>query len=311
MPSLPRTPPVPHISRRTFLAAAGGVVLLAACGSDNSSSGSSASTTADEPRAGLTGGRLSSDLYASTEPQRFAFALQKDEQYYGGPPATIAFAAVPPEQDEKKKPLEFGEPIPAQYRADGLPDGRGVYTVEAVFATPGVWKGNIEVEGEQGEIFFQVADQPTAPTVGSPAPVVPSPTVADPLGTDPLCTRTDANNDPAPCDLHTKNLVDITGKGRPVAVMFATPARCQSQFCGPVLDQLLALQPEYQDRVDMVHVEIYQSERGTALVPTLDGWGIMSEPWIYVIDGAGTIQGRLDGAFSTSEIRELLDRVAA
>lgn len=308
MPSSFRTP---HVTRRTFLAAAGGVVLLAACGSDDSSKGSSASTTADEPKAGLTSGRLSSDLYASTEPQRFAFALQKDEQFYGGPPATIAFAAVPPEQDEKDpEPPRFGPPIPAQYRPDGLPDNRGIYTVEAVFATPGVWKGNIDVDGQKTEIFFQVADQPTAPTAGTPAPVVPSPTVADPLGTDPLCTRTDANNDPAPCDLHTQNLVDITGKGRPVAVMFATPARCQSQFCGPVLDQLLALQPEYQDRVDMVHVEIYQSDRGTALVPTLDGWGIMSEPWIFVIDGAGTIQGRLDGAFSTSEIRGLLDRVA-
>jgi hypothetical protein len=277
------------------------VVLLAACGS-NDSDGSGASTTAAEPKAGLTGGRLSSDLYASTEPQRFAFALQKDERFFGGPPATISFTA---------KGGRPGPPLPAQYRSDGLPDEHGVYTVEAVFATPGVWTGDIEVDGQDVEMFFQVADQPTAPTVGTPAPVVPSPTVADPLGTDPLCTRTDANNDPAPCDLHTQNLADITGRGRPLAVMFATPARCQSQFCGPVLDQLLSLQPEYQDRVDMVHVEIYQSDRGTALVPTLDGWGLMSEPWIFVIDGAGTIQGRLDGAFSTSEIRELLNRVAA
>jgi hypothetical protein len=160
-------------------------------------------------------------------------------------------------------------------------------------------------------MFFEVADQAVAPTVGTKAPVVASPTVANPLGVDPLCTRTDAQNDPAPCDLHALDLADITAKGRPVVVMFATPARCQSRFCGPVLDQLLSLQPQYQDRMDMVHVEIYKSAEGSELVPTLEGWGIMSEPWLYTIDGTGTIQGRLDGAFSTSEIKELLDRLAA
>jgi hypothetical protein len=293
------------MSRRAFLVASGGAVLLAACGSSkgaSSSTSSRASGSGASERAGLTGGRLSSDLYASTAPQRFAFALQKDEKFYGGPPATISFRA---------KGGPAGPPLVAQYRSDGLPENHGVYTVEAVFATAGVWTGDIEVGGKPVQMFFQVSDQAVAPIVGTKAPVVPSPTVADPLGVDPLCTRTDASNDPAPCDLHTKNLVDITGKGRPVAVMFATPARCQSRFCGPVLDQLLSLQPQYQDRMDLVHVEIYRSTEGSDLVPTLDGWGIQSEPWLYTIDGSGTIQGRLDGAFSTSEIKALLDRLAA
>jgi hypothetical protein len=295
----------PWLSRRAFLAASGGALLLAACGSSKGGAGGSSTTTAsgaDPQRAGLTGGRLSSDLYASPTPQRFAFALQKDEQFYGGPPATISFTP---------KGGKSGPPLAAQYRSDGLPENHGVYTVDAVLPTEGIWTGDIEVDGKDVRMYFQVAAQPVAPTVGTKAPVVASPTVANPLGVDPLCTRTDADNNPAPCDLHTQNLADITGRGRPVVVMFATPARCQSRFCGPVLDQLLSLQGQYQDRMDMVHVEIYRSTTGTALVPTLDGWGIMSEPWIYTIDGAGTIQGRLDGAFSTSEIKALLDQLAA
>lgn len=286
------------VSRRAFLAVSGGALVLAACGGSGSSGGAPGD---EQPSAGLTGGRLSSDLYASSQPQRFAFALQKDEQFYGGPPATISF---------QPKGGKAGPPLHAQYRSDGLPEEHGVYTVETVFPTAGVWTGDIEVQGKPVRMFFQVADKPVAPIPGMKAPVVPSPTVTNTLGVNPLCTRTDAQNNPAPCDLHTQNLVDITAKGRPVAVMFATPARCQSRFCGPVLDQLLSLQPQYQDRMDLVHVEIYRSSEGSQLVPTVEGWGIQSEPWIFTIDGTGTIQGRLDGAFSTSEIKELLDRLA-
>ena len=38
-------------------------------------------------------------------------------------------------------------------------------------------------------------------------------------------------------------------QGKPVIAMFATPARCQSRYCGPVLDQLIELAPAYGDRI--------------------------------------------------------------
>ena len=47
-----------------------------------------------------------------------------------------------------------------------------------------------------------------------------------------------------------------------LAAMFATPALCQSQYCGPVLDELLALRDAYADKLTMAHVEIYTSNRG-------------------------------------------------
>ena len=56
-----------------------------------------------------------------------------------------------------------------------------------------------------------------------------------------------------------------------------------------------------------MHTEIYQSLTGTALVPTVTAWHLASEPWLFGIDGGGTIQARLDGAFGGDEMQALLD----
>jgi hypothetical protein len=107
--------------------------------------------------------------------------------------------------------------------------------------------------------------------------------------------------------LHKVSLSEVVGTGRPVAVLFATPALCQSQYCGPVLDELLDVRRPYEDRVAFVHVEIYRSNRGADLAPTVEAWGLPTEPWFFTIDGAGTITGRLDGAFGGDEMTAQLD----
>jgi hypothetical protein len=109
------------------------------------------------------------------------------------------------------------------------------------------------------------------------------------------------------CSLHTVSLADAIGKGRPVAVLFATPALCQTRYCGPVLDELLKLRKRYQDQITFVHVEIYRDNRGADLAPTVQAWNIPFEPWLFTVDGAGTIRGRLDSAFGRDEISPLLD----
>jgi hypothetical protein len=138
-------------------------------------------------------------------------------------------------------------------------------------------------------------------TAGQAAPRAASPTPTDTLGVKPICTRQPR------CPLHDQSLATVIGAGKPVAALFATPARCQSQYCGPVLDELLDVMTPYRDRVTFVHTEIYQSATGTALVPTLAAWAIESEPWLFGVDATGTIQSRIDGAFGGNEMRALLD----
>jgi hypothetical protein len=79
-----------------------------------------------------------------------------------------------------------------------------------------------------------------------------------------------------------------------------------------VLDQLIAVAPEYEGRITPIHVEIYKDLTSNDLVPATDTWlGISGEPWIFVIDGTGKVTGRLSGAFATDEIRTLLDHTIA
>ena len=187
----------------------------------------------------------------------------------------------------------------------GLPKGRGVYVTGPVLDTAGVWDDvEVKAQGERIPFTFQVNAAAVAPIVGQAAPRAASPTASDTLGVNPICTRQPM------CPLHTVSLASVIGTGKPVAVMFATPARCQTQYCGPVLDEMLKIMAPYQDRITFVHVEIYQELTGTALVPTVTAWHLASEPWLFGVDGAGVIQSRLDGAFGGDEMQVLLDRLA-
>lgn len=284
--------PPDHLTRRAFLAAAGGVLGAAAL------AGSPVGASLLRPRAPQQGSKalsplvLSSDLYASPEPQRLAFAIARGRRFASGAPAEVALA--PPGSDE-------GQVYETTLHRDGLPKGRGVYVAEAVLSEPGVWNAVALTRGKRVPFAIQVKEQPEAPPVGSAAPRAASPTKADPLGVKPICTRKPQ------CPLHTVSLADVVGTGRPVAVMFATPALCQSMYCGPVLDELLDIKDAFEDAVTFVHVEIYRSNKGADLSPTVEAWKLPSEPWFYTIDGAGTIVGRLDGAFGGDEMRSQLE----
>src|SRR4051812_37045662 len=292
--------PSSELSRRAFLTASGGAALLAACGGSSGSSAKRAASAATKPtpssRSGLQALRVSSDLYKSPDPQRFGFVLTKNDKFYAGPPATISFTP---------KGGSPGPPIAATFRADGLPENRGIYTVESVFPTASVYQANVEVGGEPTKLFVDIQARPNALIPGEQAIPASTPTTADAMGVNPICTRKPA------CSLHTQSLDALIATHRPLAVLFATPARCQTQFCGPVLDQVLSVVPQYQDGVDFVHIEIYAGDQTDALIPAVEAWGLQSEPWLFGVNPAGVITQRLDGAFATSEVTALLDQLVA
>jgi hypothetical protein len=288
---MPRT----EISRRAFLAAGGGALLLAACGSNGDQSGSSRAQN-------LGAFRMEIEPYVSDVPQRFAYILvDGDRNFAGGNKSELTIA--PPGG-------KFGKPLTATYHEEGLPAGSGVYIVETVLAKPGNWRGKVWTVGRgEAELAFPVTASPETPIVGAAGRPIASPTTADTLGTDPLCTRTDDKSNPAPCSFHQHSLDQVVGKGKPVIAMFATPARCQSRYCGPVLDQLIGLAPEYGDRIVPVHVEIFRDLKTNDLVTATEAWlGTTGEPWVFGLDGAGKVTGRLSGAFATDEIRALIDK---
>ncbi|MCZ7535416.1 MAG: hypothetical protein M5T61_05365 [Acidimicrobiia bacterium] len=186
-------------------------------------------------------------------------------------------------------------------RAEGLPEFRGVYTLEHVFDTAGTWAGRLEYQSEASDFLFVVREEPAAPAVGDAASTAASPTPDTTLGVDPICTRE------PPCPLHAVSLDTLVGKGRPVVIMFGTPALCQTQYCGPVLDVLMPIAEEHSAEIDTVHVEIYRDLTGERSAPTVEAWNLPSEPWVYGVDATGRITARVDGAFDATEIRSVYD----
>ena len=204
--------------------------------------------------------------------------------------------------------------MPATLHTEGLPPGRGVYVVEPTLTEPGNWRGKVTIEGQaDAELAFPVSANPDTPIVGAMAPRAREPDDRRTAGHRPAVHPHRRQEQPGavlvPPDRRSTRSI---GKGKPVIVMFATPARCQSRYCGPVLDQLIAVAPEYQDRITPIHVEIYKDLTSNDLVTATETWlGISGEPWIFAMDGTGKVTGRLSGAFATDEIQPLIDQAIA
>ena len=106
-----------------------------------------------------------------------------------------------------------------------------------------------------------------------------------------------------PDSMHDVDLADALGKGRPVMLLFSTPALCQSRVCGPVTDVAEQVKSQYDDRADFIHMEIYRdNEASKGLRPQVKAWHLRTEPFAFTIDSRGRIVERLEGAFSASEL---------
>ena len=107
--------------------------------------------------------------------------------------------------------------------------------------------------------------------------------------------------------MHKTSLDDVAGK-KPVALLFATPALCQSRVCGPVVDIEAQLQSEYGDRMEFIHQEVYvdnQPDKG--LRAPLKAFNLETEPWLFVLDGEGRVAARLEGSFGVEEFRKAVE----
>jgi hypothetical protein len=150
------------------------------------------------------------------------------------------------------------------------------------------------------------------PKVGQQAPVITTPTVKS-VGGDvsKIDTRT------PPDSMHDVNFADVLGK-KPIILVFATPALCQSRVCGPVVDIAEEVKSEHKSEAAFIHMEIYNNNtiaqgclEGTRLVdqclrPQVLAYHLPTEPWAFAIDRHGKIVDRLEGAFSKSELETAL-----
>jgi hypothetical protein len=201
-----------------------------------------------------------------------------------------------------------------------IPDSKAIYTSYANFAHAGEW--GVEVTGhEAGEpdqtarVTFSVREQTTTPAIGADAPPSDTLTATDPAAL--VAVSTDADPDPAFYRLSVK---DGIAAGKPFVLVFATPLFCTSGLCGPALDLVKQVAPDYIGRVNFIHVEPYLLEVSDGRTqPVLDvtgypksvraavEWGLPSEPWVFVVDAHGKVAAKFEGMAYPDELTAALD----
>jgi len=193
------------------------------------------------------------------------------------------------------------------------PDGlTTIFTHEREFQRAGEWGVEVQARFADGSaalkrIGFEVlADSPTLKP-GEMAPAVETPTLA--AAGDDLGKLTSASV-PNPA-FYEVALAEAVTNGKPTVLLFATPAFCQTRFCGPAYEQISELQNRYADAVNFVHVEVYTGLPNPAannweIAPAMGAFGLTTEPWLYLIGKDGRVFYRVEGVFTTAEVERQL-----
>jgi len=190
-------------------------------------------------------------------------------------------------------------------RGDGVP--RAYLPLQYTFPTAGIYDLNATYDGASMDSTIEVVDPSRVgpPLVGQQLPAVNAPTTADPLGVDPLCSRVPT------CPYHEVNLNAAVGGAKPIVMLIATPAYCQTAVCGPVLD-LVMEQTAGRTDLNVLHQEVYKDPKGqqdlakAPLAPVPAAYNLAFEPVLYITDHTGRIVARADVTVDRGELSELL-----
>jgi hypothetical protein len=184
--------------------------------------------------------------------------------------------------------------VAAVYEAKVRFDEPGRYAVLVVTKLPsGLVGGAAEIQTRR--------DSPI-PAVGERPPRVETDTLASAGGDiEAIETRR------PPDDMHEENFADVLGD-KPVVLLMATPALCQTRVCGPVTDIAAQMQKEYGDRAVFIHQEVYEdNDVKKGLREPLREFGLRTEPWLFTFTGDGRVAARLEGSFGNGAFRRAVE----
>ncbi|MGF1616768.1 MAG: TlpA family protein disulfide reductase [Acidimicrobiia bacterium] len=228
-------------------------------------------------------------------------------------PETNAYLATENDAATALLRNEDGSPL-GNYELDfvwTVPGVRGIYVGYFEIPEAGVYQLTVEREGltASGPTGFVTVDNPPMIGPGDRAPLSET-RVGDDFADLSLITT-----DPQPAsDLYSMTVAEAVSNGTPSVVIFATPAFCTTQACGPMLSQIKDLKFDYPG-IDFVHVEIYENLQvetveELVVVDSVREWQLPSEPWVYIIDADGVVVAAFEGAVNDDELTSVLDGFA-
>lgn len=197
----------------------------------------------------------------------------------------------------------------AKTTADDPAAAQVAYVSDIPFDKPGPWEFAALIKSG-GSFQYSLLPSPNPvgdypmPQVGQKTPVIHTLTAGEVSNISQIDTRV------PPDDMHSDDFADVVGK-KPVVLLFATPALCQSRVCGPVTDIAEQVKQQYGDKVAFIHQEIYNNNRiNDGPRPQMTAFHQNTEPWAYVIDRTGKVSTVLQGPFSVQELQSAVQKVA-
>jgi hypothetical protein len=199
---------------------------------------------------------------------------------------------------------------------------RGDYVVTVDFPEAGTYGVEFKTAAGTGtpttiRMTFDVEPSNGVVKVGDPAPASKTPTLAD-VGNDPTKISTDPTPDPV---FYATSIDQALAAHKPFVVIFATPKFCTSAQCGPTLERIKPFAARYPT-VAFIHVEPYKlklvggtlraetdAQGGLVATDVTDQWGLLSEPWVFVVGSDGIVRASLELIFTDAELTAALDAV--
>jgi hypothetical protein len=275
---------------------------------------------------GLIGNMLQGPVLAQSTPilragrNRFGFALFDRSNRQIGELEVVLYVSrgldetVHGPYPARYEPIDVKPQFESQTSAQDPDSAHAVYVADVPFRSAGSYLVSAVARLDRKLVAaspaqVSVRSSSSLPKVGDKAIAVHTPTVASAHGNiASIDTRV------PPDDMHKVDLVDALKRHRPVVLLFATPALCQSRVCGPVTDVTEQVKNEFGDRADFIHMEIYQdNDVNKGVRSQVPAWGLCAqrgksltcnEPFLFTINRRGRVAAQLQGAFSVSELED-------
>ena len=244
-------------------------------------------------------------------PNRVAFGvIGADNRFIYGPSAV--YVAPAPNDPARgpflapADPLVVDPPFRSQNAALESDAVAAIYEARVSLDKPGRYAVLIVTNLPSGPVGggaeIQVKRDSPIPAVGERPPRVETDTLRSAGGdVEAIDTRK------PPDDMHDENFADVLGD-KPVVLLMATPALCQSRVCGPVTDIAAQLQKEYGDRAVFIHQEVYEdNDVQKGLREPLREFGLHTEPWLFTFTRDGRVAARLEGSFGNGAFRRAVE----
>lgn len=202
------------------------------------------------------------------------------------------------------------------------------YVATVDIPTPGWWRFAVTATSggavRAGSADVAVLDPGATAQLGAPAPSIHTPTLAD-VGGLALAVTTD----PAPdLRLYRTSTTDALTAHQPFVLVVDSTRFRTTAACGKALVMVRFLLDRWPSMA-FIHLEPFEydvvsdtailqgSISDPTLVPAADAWGIggdpwgaTSMPWIFVVDGSGTVRAKYQGVIGSDDVDILLSLIA-